>query len=44
MYLTEIIQGTETLSVCEKLAEILWGGRFTWKDLLEFIGVFLVPR
>lgn len=39
MYLTEIIQGTETLSVFEKLAPILWGGTFTWKDLLEFIGV-----
>lgn len=49
MYLTEIIQGADNLSILEKLrymlevnAEILWGDTFSWKDFLEFVAAILV--
>ena len=38
MYLTELLESVETLSVFEKFAQIFWGDVFTWKDLFEFIG------
>ena len=38
MYLTEILENAESLSVFEKIAQIFWGDVFTWKDLFEFIG------
>ena len=38
MHITELLEGVETLSVFEKIAQIFWGDVFTWKDLFEFIG------
>lgn len=42
MYLTEILASAENLSVFEKIAQISWGGVFTWKDLFEFVGAVSV--
>ena len=37
MILTEIFQGTEALSVFDKIAQLLWSDIFTLKDFFEFI-------
>lgn len=36
MILSEIIHGTETLSVFDKIAQLFWSDMFTWKDFFEF--------
>lgn len=37
MFLTEIVQAVEDLSVFDKISQILWGGYFNWKDLFDFV-------
>ena len=36
MYLAEIMQATEVLSLWDRIAFVLWGSTFNWKDFFDF--------